>query len=124
MNDKSVFLPEPRPRILKTNINRITKIVIERIVALSYDVYVSYSSKSRSRYLEIILSEERKVIVRISDHPADKNNRWRYKFDIHTATQRGGSVDYIEFIDAFKQIVGENRPEAEKINPGESLGKE
>ena len=92
--------------MLKTNINKITQHVAMRINALGYNVYLSYSHRSRSRYLEIKLSEERKIVVRISDHHADRLNRWRYKFDIRTQSPRPGSVDYVEFIDAFKQIVG------------------
>ena len=106
MNDKTIFQPEQRPRILKTNINKITQHVSKRITEIGYNVYLSYSYKSRSRYLEIRLAEERKVIVRISDHPADKANRWRYKFDVHISERRKGSIDYIEFLDAFKQIAG------------------
>ena len=108
MNCILIFKPEPRPRTKKTNINKITKHIAKRIVEMGYNIYISYSNKSRSRYLEIILSEKRKIIARVSDHPADKINRWRYKFDIRTFSQRGGSVDYVEFIDAFKQIVGGN----------------
>jgi len=109
MNKKLVFQPEPRPRRLKTNIKKITVHISKRIVALGYNVYISYSNKSQSRYLEIKLSDERRLIVRISDHIADRANRWRYKFDIYTTTRRRGSVDYIEFIDAFKQIIGEKK---------------
>jgi hypothetical protein len=105
---QSVFEPEPRPRMLKTHISKITKYVAARIAKIGFDVFISYSHKSKSRYLEIILAEGRKMIVRISDHPADRANRWRYKFDIHTEAQRCGSVDYIEFLDAFKQIIGSN----------------
>jgi len=106
-----LFHPEPRPTRIKTNINKITQYVAKRVTALGYNVYVSYSNKSRSRYLEIVLSREEKVIVRISDHVADKKNRWRFRFDIHTTERRRWSVDYIEFLDAFKQIV-ENKREA------------
>ena len=109
MNDKPVFQPETRPRVLKKNINKITQYVGERIVDFGYNVFLSYSHKSRSRYLEVVLAENSKFIVRISDHPADKYNRWGYKFDIHTTAPRRGSVDYIQFLDAFKQIIGQNR---------------
>jgi hypothetical protein len=104
------FQPEPRPRMLKTNISRITKYVTGRIAAMGFDVYVSYSGRSKSRYLDIMLSNGKKIVVRISDHPADCMKRWRCNFDIHTAIRRRGSVDYAEFLDAFKQIVGESRP--------------
>ena len=108
--NKPVFTPEPRPRVLKININKITQYVIKRITEYGFNVYISYSERSRSRYLEIKLSEERKIIVRISDHIANRENRGRCSFDIHTSTQRRGSLDYVEFLDAFKQIVGESRP--------------
>ena len=121
---KPVFQPETRPRVLKTNINKITQYVTKQITAYGYGGYISYSDKSRSRYLEIKLSEKRKIVVRISDHHADKANRWRFKFDVHTSERRPGSLDYVEFLDAFKTIVGEKRPLAENIEPGSSPGKE
>jgi len=124
MRKTPTFQPEPRPRVLKTNIKNITKHVAARIVEMGYNVFLSTSNKSKSRYLEIALAEERRLIVRISDHPADKANRWRYKFDIHSSAPRKGSVDYIEFIDAFKQIVGENQPSAANIKHGKLPGKE
>jgi len=125
MKDKTaVFNPEPRPRMMKTNIAKIAKHVADRIVQMGYDVCLSLSAKSKSRYLEIMLSEDRKIIIRISDHPADKANRWRYKFDIHTIKRRSGSVDYIEFIDAFKQIAGEKQRRTAGIKAGSSPGKE
>jgi len=105
MNSK-LFEPEQRPRILKTNIAKITKYVSDIIIEFGYDVFISFSNKSSSRYLEVRFSKERKIVIRIADHPADKKNRWRYKFDIRTSEPRKGSVDYIEFLDAFKQIVG------------------
>ena len=108
MNGK-IFTPEPRPKVLKTNIKKITQHVSKRIAAMGYDVYISHSNKSKSRYLEIKLTEVRKIMVRISDHHADKLNRWRYKFDIRVTAARPGSVDYIEFLDAFKQIAGEKK---------------
>ena len=103
------FKPEPRPRMLKTNIKKITQHVSKRIAEMGYDVCISLSNKSKSRYLEIKLTEARKIVVRISDHHAYKLNRWRYKFDIRITASRPGSIDYIEFLDAFKQIAGEKK---------------
>jgi hypothetical protein len=77
---------------------------------MGFDVYVSYSSRSKSRYLDVMLSNEKKIIVRISDHPASRINRRKYKFDIHTEKRRRESLDYIEFLDAIKIILGEKRP--------------
>ena len=103
---RPTFQPEPRPKVLLTNISRITQHVEKRINEIGYGGYVSYSKvkKSKSRYLEVILSEKRHFIVRISDHPA-RENRWRCKFDIYTSEPRPGSVDYITFINIFKQLV-------------------
>jgi len=103
------FSPEPRPRILKTNICKIAQYVTKRITDYGYDVFFSFSHKSSSRYLEVKLSDSRKIIVRIADHPANKNSRGLFQFDIHTKERRNGSLDYIEFIDVFKQIIGERR---------------
>ena len=96
---------EPRPRVLKTNINKVTQHVAKRIAEFGYNVFISYSNKSESRYLEIEFSENNRVIVRISDHPADKTN-WKFKFDIHVLNNRRGSIDYIEFLNSFRQIAG------------------
>ena len=110
MKKRQLFQPEPRPRIMKTNIKSITKHVTNRIVEIGFDVSVSCSNKSKSRYLEIHLRPDYKIIVRVSDHPAEHATRWRYKFDIYATIRRRDSVDYIEFLDAFKQIVGGKRP--------------
>lgn len=123
-NEKPVFQPEPRPRRLKTNTNKIAQHVAKRITELGFGVYISCSTKSKSRYLEIILSDGRTIIVRISDHPSGKANRWRHRYDIHSAEWRRGSMDYIEFLDTFKQIIGYVRPEAVNIQPGSPQGKE
>jgi len=101
----SKFQPEPRPRVLKTNISKIMNYISDRITSLGYNVYISFSQKSNSRYLTVRLSKERKIVIRIADHPADKSDKWRFKFDVFTIERRHGSVDYIEFLDIFKQII-------------------
>jgi hypothetical protein len=102
------FEPERRPRLLKTNIVRITKHVTKRITEIGLDVFVTYSATSKSRYLRVPIRKNN-IIVRISDHPMERWSRWKYQFDIHTERRRRGSVDYIEFIDALKTIIGERR---------------
>ena len=123
-NEKPVFGPEPKPRIYKTNIKKIAQYVSKRVNDFGYNVYISFSNKSHSRYLEVTPHKNRKIVVRISDHPAEKTNRWRYNFDIHTTEPRPGSLDYIEFLDTFKQVVGIKRPKAVDIELGEVPGKE
>jgi len=98
------FKPEPRPRVLKTNIAKISQFLSRRITQLGYNVYISFSNKSNSRYLEVKLSKDRKLVARIADH--HNNTRDLYNFDIYTNERRNGAVDYIEFLDAFKQIIG------------------
>jgi len=119
MNDKSVFQPEQRPRVMKTNIKNITKYLVKRITDLGLDVYISCSNKSKSRYLDFYLRRGCKRTVRISDHPVDKANRSKYAFDIHTTQRRRGSVDYIEFLDALNLIIGNKRQKAVNDKPGE-----
>jgi hypothetical protein len=121
---ETVFQPEPRPRVLKTNIKNIAKYITQRINDLGFDVYISCSSKSKSRYLEFYLRKGYKKIVRISDHPASRDNRWKYAFDIHTTQRRHGSIDYIEFLDALKLIIGTKRQKAVSNNPDDNSGKE
>jgi len=106
MNKKQIFVPEPRPRVMKTNIKNIANHIVKLLADFGIEARLTCSNKSKSRYLEFSLREGCKRIVRISDHPAEKANRKKYAFDIHTIQRRTGSVDYIEFIDALKQIVG------------------
>lgn len=124
MNNNSVLQLEPRPRIMKTNINKITRHVSKRITEIGYDVFISYSNKSQSRYLEIMVSEAHKIVIRISDHPAEKKNRWRYRFDIYTNAFRPGAINYIEFFDAIKLIIGSKRQKTAENISGEVPEKE
>ncbi len=94
-----MFKPERRPKILKTNIARITKYVTEKINDMGVDVIVTQSHHTRSRYLDIQINRKN-VIVRISDHPAAQGRK--FTFDIHTDKKRKGSIDYIEFLDAMR----------------------
>jgi len=100
---------EPRPRIMKTNINKITQHLLDRITELGFDVYISCSN-SNSRYLEIDLKNGAELVVRVSDHFPLKENREKFKFDIYTDEWRYGAIDYISFIDVFRFIVGEKKP--------------
>ena len=83
-----------------TGIKRITDHVISKITAQGLDVYVSRSSHSKSRYVEVCLPKK-KIIIRISDHPADRLLRWRYRFDIYTGKPRPGAICYTQFDELF-----------------------
>jgi hypothetical protein len=97
------FQPEKRPQTLKTNISKITRYVNERITQFGFDVFINYSRRSMSRYLDVVINPHLRLHVRIADHPAGRWRRRAYDFDIHTNTPRVGSVDYIEFIEIVRK---------------------
>ena len=85
-----MFIPEPRPDTLKTNIAQITKHILYCITQQGVDVVVTYSKRTKSRYLEIAPQSIRPISVRISDHPAGQAMREKYDFDIHTQKKENG----------------------------------
>jgi len=103
--EKTVLQTKPKPVVTKTAIKAIAKYLIERITSLGFDIYISFSKVSKSRYLEIMLSKNKKIIVRISDHPADSTRRPLYTFDIYTDVWRPGAVDYRVFLKTFRRIM-------------------
>ena len=103
--EKAEFQTKPKPAKIKTNIKAITSYLIERITSLGFNIYISFSGVSKSRYLEIMLSKNKKIFVRISDHPAESTRRRLYTFDIYTDEWRSGAVNYIVFFDTFRNIV-------------------
>jgi len=103
---------------MKTNIKNITDYLVKQMADFGIEANVSCSKKSKSRYLEFSLRKGCKRIVRVSDHPAERVNRRKYAFDIHSRERRSGSVDYIEFIEAMKLIIGGKQPAAKRVNYG------
>jgi hypothetical protein len=89
-----------------TGVSRITDHIVSKIIALDCNVYVSRSSRSKSRYLEVELNQKKKILVRVSDHPADPIRRRRYRFDIYTGQPRPGAISYQQFDEAIKDICG------------------
>ena len=102
---KAVLNKRSKSAIIKMDIEMITKYIIERITTLGFDIYISFSEVSKSRYLEIMLSKSKKIIVRISDHPADSTRRPLYTFDIYTGLWRHGAVTYNVFFNTFRYIM-------------------
>ena len=102
---KAVLNKRSKSAMIKMDIEMITKYIIERITTLGFDIYISFSEISKSCYLEIMLSKSKKIIVRISDHPARSTIRWRYTFDIYTHVQRSGAVNYRAFLKTFRRIM-------------------
>ena len=110
--EKAVSTTKPKHTVIKTGIKAITDYLIGRITSLGYDIYISYSGVSRSRYMEIMLSKSKKIFVRISDHPAESTRRRLCTFDIYTDEWRPGSVSYFVFLKTFRTIM--RNPENEQ----------
>ena len=103
--EKNASLTKPKPAIIKMGIKDITGYLIKRITSLGFDIYISYSGVSKSRYMEIMLSKSKKIFVRISDHPAESTRRRLCTFDIYTDEWRHGAVSYIVFFKTFRTII-------------------
>jgi hypothetical protein len=71
---------------------------------MGFDIYVTYSKHSKSRYFDIPVTEENRIQVRLSDHPTNKQRRYRYNFDIYTIKTREGAMNYLDFLDAFEEM--------------------
>jgi hypothetical protein len=93
---------EPGEQPLKTNIGRITKYLTKGITRMGYDIYISFSRHSKSRYLEVH-TRKRVYIIRVSDHPLYL--WWRYDYDIYTERPRRGAKNYMEFLGLFRERV-------------------
>jgi hypothetical protein len=81
---------------LRTNVKRITKYIIDKITDMGFDVYITFSHTSKSRYLEFHVGNWRSFIIRISDHPTFR--QWKYDYDVFTEKPRRGSVNYLVLI--------------------------
>jgi hypothetical protein len=95
----------PSPQKYHTNIRSITEFLIDNITNMGLDVFVSFSRRSSSRYLEIN-TERKEYIIRIADHPF---SRGHFDFDIFVERPRRGSTHYLVFIDQFTKIVKKDR---------------
>jgi hypothetical protein len=86
---------------LRTNIKRITKYITDKITGWGFDVYISPSRTTRSRYLEFSIGNRQSFIIRISDHPTGKY--WKYDYDVYTNQPRRDAINYLTLINIFEQ---------------------
>lgn len=87
--------PKPQAVTLRTNIKRITSSIIGKIIDMGFNVYVTYSHTSKSRYLEFKPGKgKRYVLIRVSDHPSKRP--WKFNFDVFTDKARSGALNYRE----------------------------
>jgi hypothetical protein len=87
---------------LKINIRRITNHLIKAITGMGFDIWITFSRHSQSRYLEVYTGL-RMYIVRISDHPLYIQGR--YDYDIYTDRPRRGAKNYVAFLELFRERI-------------------
>lgn len=90
-----------KPVSVKMSIGRITKALCGCVTAAGYDVYVSDSRTTNSRYLYVILGKRKRITIRISDHYTKK--WWKYNFDVYTDRPRARAKNYRECIGMLRR---------------------
>jgi hypothetical protein len=96
---------DPLQPLLKTSIRSITRHLIGVITRMGFDVWISFSKYSKSRYLEV-WTRGRRYVIRISDHPLFKG---RFDYDVYTDRRRFGASNYMEFLNSFKKQLKADR---------------
>jgi hypothetical protein len=94
----------PQPP-LKTNIRKITGTITGTITAMGFDIWVSFSKHSKSRYLEVH-TRPKIYVIRISDHPLFKGH---FDYDVYTDRRRYGASNYVEFLNLFREQIKADR---------------
>jgi hypothetical protein len=79
---------------LSESLKAVYRILSQKITSWGFNIYVTDSHKTRSRYLDVPLPGGRKIIIRLSDHPS--KTQWRYDYDIYTGEPRRNALNYIE----------------------------
>jgi hypothetical protein len=97
---------------LSTSLKNIYQTLKKKITGWGYDIYVTDSRRTKSRYLEIPIGKGRKIIIRLSDHPSWRS--WKYNYDVYSDEPRPGAFNYIELIRILEKRL-QIKPE-EKIN--------
>jgi len=88
-----------------TKIKKITDYLDWRISELEYHVNQYYSKTSKSRYLEVFTKDNERINIRISDHPPNVIKYFDYDFDIYNKIHREGAINFIEFLEIFKDYI-------------------
>jgi hypothetical protein len=83
-------------RQIRTNIRRIAKAITRKITGRGFDVCISYSGRTKSRYFEFKLRDNRRIKIRPSDHPSRR--WWKYDYDVYTETSREHAINYEELL--------------------------
>jgi hypothetical protein len=83
-------------RQTRTNIRRTARAITQKITGWGFDVYISYSHSTKSRYFKFKLRDRRRIEIRLSDHPSVR--RWKYDYDVYTDQPRQDAIDYLTLI--------------------------
>jgi hypothetical protein len=94
-------MEQQQGQILRTNIRHITRYVTDKIAGWGFDVYITMSHTSRSRYLEFAAGKRRNYTIRISDHPTGRH--WKFDYDVYTDRPRYGAIDYLTLINLIEK---------------------
>jgi hypothetical protein len=86
---------------LSESLKAIYRIVSQKITSWGFNVYVTDSRRTRSRYLDVPLPRDRKIIIRLSDHPS--KTQWRFDYDIYTGGPRRNALNYMELIEILEK---------------------
>jgi hypothetical protein len=79
---------------LSASLKAIYRILSRKITSWGFNVYVTDSRRTRSRYLDVPLPGGRKIIIRLSDHPS--KTQWRFDYDVYTDEPRRNALNYVE----------------------------
>jgi len=96
-------MEEQPGQTLRTNIKRITRYVTDQITGWGFDVYLTISHTTKSRYIEFRMGKHRSFIIRISDHYT--NRRHDYDYDVFTSAPRNGAFNYMDMLSSLKNKV-------------------
>jgi hypothetical protein len=99
--EKKPTIPKRENDRIRLNLRRATKQLINAISGWGYDVYVSYSGRTKSRYLQFKVSKNEFIKIRLSDHPSKR--QWRYAYDVYTERQRKNALTVKEAIEKLER---------------------
>jgi hypothetical protein len=100
-------MEQQQGQTLRTNIRRITRYITGKITGWGFDVYITLSHTSRSRYLEFTVGKWRNFTIRISDHPTARY--WKYDYDVYTDRPRYGAINYLTLINLIEKQLFKNK---------------
>ena len=103
------------PETSNNSIRNIANYLTEQISLMGMSVIVSCSRVSKSQYL-CVNARERRYTIRISDH-AFRHNKKKHDFNVYGNTPYEKAYHYLDFMEKFREIIGEGCDELKLANP-------